>query len=130
MPFPPKGKNLPLKRTKPFLANIGQNCVLLIPPLPPCCGHESRLLDQPRLLSPVCVCVYFVCVFLYDICIPNFACLCVHPQLPYVLVAQMASHSILRVCVCLPCCVCVSLCLCLFAFVSLGLYVCSFPPSC
>ena len=69
----------------------------------------------------VSVCI-FVCVLLYDTCIPNFACLCVHPQLPSVLVAQMASHSILRVCVCLPCCVC------LFVIVSLCWYVCTFPP--
>ena len=77
MPFPPKGKNLPLKRTKPFLANIGQICVLLIPPLPPCCGHESRLLNQPRLLSPVCVCVYFCMIHVFPIlqifvCISSF----------------------------------------------------------
>ena len=34
-PFRPKEKNLPFKRTKPFLAKIGQNCVLLISPLLP-----------------------------------------------------------------------------------------------
>ena len=111
-PFRPKEKNLPFKRTKPFLAKIGQNCVLLIPPLFPCCGHESILLDQPRLLSPVCVCVYFVRVSFCMLHVFPTACLCLHLQLPSVLVAQMASHSILRVCVCLPCCVCMSLCVC------------------
>ena len=59
-PFRPKEKISPLKERSPF----GQNCVLFIPPLLPCCGHESILLDQPWLLSPVCVCVYFcVCPF-------------------------------------------------------------------
>ena len=34
-PFRPKEQNLPFKRTKPFLAKIGWNCVLLISPLLP-----------------------------------------------------------------------------------------------
>ena len=90
----------------------------------PYCWTSHGCSAQLHLCLCVLLCVSFCMLHVFQI-----ACLCVHLQLPSVLVGQIASHSILRVCVCLPCCVCVSLCLCLFVFVSLCWYVCTFPPS-
>ena len=90
----------------------------------PYCWTSHGCSAQLHLCLCVLLCVSFCMLHVFQI-----ACLCVHLQLPSVLVGQIASHSILRVCVCLPCYVCVSLCLCLFVFVSLCWYVCTFPPS-
>ena len=85
----------------------------------PYCWTSHGCSAQLHLCLCVLLCVSFCMLHVFQI-----ACLCVHLQLPSVLVGQIASHSILRVCVCLPCYVCVSLCLCLFV----GMCVHFLPP--